>query len=92
MLLCLLSKQWLRGAQAVAEGYISLQRAQKEEASVAHRGLYSFKIDACEALNPYDSEVAHFPELISVATTNSVQLPLSDSTAASVGCERLPSS
>lgn len=66
-----------------------MQRVQKEEASVAHRGLYSFKIDACETINPYDSNVQHFPELISVATTNSVQLPLSDSTAASVGCEAL---
>lgn len=64
-----------------------LQRVQKEEASVAHRGLYSFKIDACETINPYDSSVQHFPELISVATTNSVQLPLSDNTAASLGCK-----
>lgn len=64
-----------------------MQRKQKEEASVAHRGLYSFKIDACEALNPYDEDVAHLPELISVATTNTVQLPLSENTAASVGCK-----
>ena len=62
------------------------QKAQKREANVAHRGAYIFKVDACETMNPYDPDVDHMPELISVATTNSVQIPISDDTAASVGC------
>jgi len=57
---------------------------------VAHRGAYIFKVDACETMNPYDPEVDHTPELISVATTNSVQIPLSENTAASVGCDSPP--
>lgn len=68
-----------------------MQKAQREEASVAHRGVYSFKVDACEALNPYDRDVAHWPDLISVATTNSVQLPLSEDTQASLGCKSIGS-
>lgn len=67
-----------------------MQNAQKEEQSVAHRGVYSFKVDACDALNPYDKDITHLPELLNIATTNSVQLPLSDNTVASLGCEQLP--
>ena len=58
---------------------------------MAHRGAYIFKVDACETMNPYDPDVDHTPELISVATTNSVQIPISEDTAASVGCTPFPS-
>ena len=64
-----------------------LQKKQRKEASVDHRGHYLFKIDACDCLPPYEDGMAYTPELKSMATKNSVQLPLSDNTAASIGCE-----
>lgn len=63
-----------------------VQAEERQEASVAHRGMYIFKVDACDLMNPYDTDVDHTPELISVATTNSVQIPVSETFAASVGC------
>lgn len=67
--------------------HVCLQKKQRKEASVAHRGHYIFKIDACDCV-PVDGHVLEYvPELTSMATRNSVQLPLSDSTAASIGCK-----
>ena len=48
----------------------------------------TLKVDAADAVDPYDASVARAPELTSVAMTSTVQLPLSDTDVASLGGAR----
>ena len=54
-------------------------------AEVDYHGVCILKVDAADAVDPYDASVARAPELTSVAMTSTVQLPLSDTDVASLG-------
>jgi hypothetical protein len=55
------------------------------EAKVAHRGAYVVKIDACDAVDPYDASAARAPELAGMAMSTQVHLPLGDRAGATLG-------
>ena len=59
-----------------------LQRLQTE---IAHRGFYSFKVNATDFLDPYDPNVRSKPELCEVAMNSQLSSQLSDSTVATIG-------
>lgn len=59
-----------------------LQRLQTE---IAHRGFYSFKVNATDFLDPYDPSVRSKPELYEVAMNSQLSSQLSDSTVATFG-------
>ena len=61
---------------------INMQRLQTE---VAHRGFYSFKVNATDFLDPYDPSVRSKPELYEVAMNSQLSSQLSDSTVATIG-------
>ena len=65
------------------------QAAQAAEGEVQHRGRYVVRIDATEALHPYDLSAAVAPELASVAMENVLHIPVMDDTTAIVGCAHL---
>jgi hypothetical protein len=52
---------------------------------VAHRGFYSFKIDAQNLVDPYDRSVSMLPEVYEVAMNSQITTPFSDTTAATLG-------
>ncbi len=59
-----------------------MQRLQTE---IAHRGFYSFKVNATDFLDPYDPSVRSKPELYEVAMNSQLSSQLSDSTVATIG-------
>ena len=64
-----------------------LQRLQTE---IAHRGFYSFKVNATDFLDPYDPSVRSKPELYEVAMNSQLSSQLSDSTVATIGGRASP--
>ena len=64
----------------------TLQAARAGEAETSHRGRYVLRVDATEALHPYDLGVAVAPELTSLSMENVLQIPVMDDTTATLGC------
>ena len=64
------------------------QAAKEKEAEISHRGRYVLRVDASEALHPYDTSVSVAPELTSLAMEDVVQIPVLEGTTATIGCER----
>ena len=73
----------------VVSNLVCLQAAQAGEAEVSHRGRYVLRVDATEALHPYDLSVAVAPELTSLSMENLLQIPVMDDTTATLGCAPL---
>ncbi len=59
-----------------------MQRLQTE---IAHRGFYSFKVNAADFLDPYDPEVRSKPELYEVAMNSQLSSQLCDTTVVTIG-------
>ena len=59
--------------------------AQRLQAEIAHRGFYSFKVNAADFLDPYDPEVRSKPELYEVAMNSQLSSQLSDTTVVTIG-------
>ena len=64
-----------------------IQAAKEKDAEISHRGRYVLRVDASEALHPYDTSVSVAPELTSLAMEDVVQIPVLDDTTATIGCE-----
>lgn len=56
---------------------------------VAHRGIYVFKIDAQNLIEPYDRHVSMLPEVYEVSMSSQISSPLNDSTVATLGGQNL---
>ena len=63
------------------------QAAKEKEAEISHRGRYVLRVDATEALHPYDTSVSVAPELTSLSMEDVVQIPVLEDTTATIGCK-----
>lgn len=51
----------------------------------AHRGVYMFKVDATNLVDPYDRHVSVMPEVYEVAMNSQISTSISDTTNATLG-------